>query len=260
MAKKDNNIWVYVIIAALFLFVVGGKQGWFQSVTNINNPGNTNPQIPLNPTTQLLTYNVEIAINPARVCVGDSPIGTIDSNIPNGVCTVFANTGSGYAFFLSAILDGSGKWSQSAPANTPGTAYLMAVCCDRQSNCRISNVVTLIVEMCSTPPPADGGEVYAATCDTKCRALGYDAGDGYAELTPNGCYSTNEPWWIYMELTGNKCCCLDAPDENPGGFPCTSIFNPVSQRTCDAGYCQGGMGCYFSAATLSTPARCVCGI
>lgn len=237
MAKKDTNWLPYILIACVLIY--GGYSGWFKSIINIG--GSTQSLAPAQPETEFLTYNVYVAFNPNTVCVGDSTTGSITSNIPNGVCSIFLNTGSGWNLLTNANLNAAGSYSASQVINTAGTARVRATCCDSQSNCKISNEATLTATFCSSPNPDSDGDGYTDTqeigagtdehnpydypgdpygdstqgeieCFHACQTAGYVDGWGFVD-SPGRCDSQ---WEVYLQSGSNGCCC----EVTTGGSGC----------------------------------------
>jgi hypothetical protein len=273
--NKFNPIWLLIVLAAVLVGAViyGGITGWFKlTISNVFNQ----PQAPLSPTTQFLTYNVEISLNPSTICVGDSTTGSIDSNIYNGLCTVYINTGEGYKFLMNANLDAQGKWSTTVPINSVGQAYFMAACTDGESNYRISNVVTLTSQMCadSNPPDGSGGQPPSGggyTCYDSDGTDNYhvvgNCQDSYHQAGFQD-YCSNSLVFDYYCDANNICqrhsqaCVL--PNICVGGIcqlpPCGYVGIPSSAEVCWNEACPTyGQTCNYYAATLTQPARCECG-
>lgn len=186
MAKKNSYGWL-IWLALAGILVYGGTHGWFKFSFNLNTQ-NTFQTVPTDPETQFYTYNVNLAVTPTTVCVGDSIQGIITSNIPNGVCSIFANTGSGWGVIQNVNLDASGYYGATVPVTGAGSGYYRAVCCDAQGNCRISNEVYVVSTFCNVPSVC--GDTYPQ-CNGEC------------------------PTGYICNLLSDHCVCLPVVSDNP---------------------------------------------
>lgn len=118
-----------------------------------NLPGGT-PLAPLNPEKEYYTYTVSQNIIPNPVCVGDTITASINTNIPNGVCSIFIDPGTGFVLLGNVYLDASGNFSTTETMTAPGVATFRTICCDADGNCRIANDITLVVTTAIPPCPA----------------------------------------------------------------------------------------------------------
>jgi hypothetical protein len=85
---------------------------------------------------------------------------------------------------------------------------------------------------------------YPDACSATTQAVEYYCQDSLCKYTTKNCA-------VYETCISGIC--------RP--MPCLSIPNPSSQADCEQGVCEyTGMGCYFSPATLSIPAHCICGV
>ena len=268
MKKSNYQMWVIIIwisVAVAILFY-GGTQGWFNNLTQ--NTFYSNVPNPNEVITQYLQYSAELTINPRTICVDDWVTGSLNTNIPNGVCSVFTHTPTTqWTFLKSAMLDNSGKYSENQQVHSAGTAYFIAVCCDRQSNCRITNTETLTVNVCdgddSNPEPSgydcvdsDGGKVTTTSgnCQDSFHQMGYM--DNCLSLTGlREYYCDSQNICQYEDVTCQTgWVCISGACRQP---ECGGIPLPSSQNSCSAGHCSSGT-CTFFPATLSTIARCGC--
>lgn len=271
--KKDNtsSLIIVGVIVIVVVLIYGGKQGWFtglisigSSDVNVNMPENTNPD---NFNNQYAPYNVVLSFLPVSICSGQSTTGSIDSNIGNGICSIFIKTSFNptWQLFNTVTLNPSGDYSASQVVNTVGTANFAAICCDYQKNCRISNVATLIVDLCNNPTPTPdtsncfdsdyGRDIYTlGICESEITMTGVQ--DTCASLT-----SVYEKFCDYDGTCGSEAIncptgwfCINGICSQPA---CSGIIYPTSQASCDVGYCSSG-GCMFHPATLTTQAYCSC--
>jgi len=134
------------------------------------NPINPITPLPAEVKTEYLTYNVNLDISPNSICSGGLTTGTIASNIPLGLCSVFEDSSGTYRLLMNANLNANGAYTQANRVYALGNANIQAVCCDRNGNCRISNVETLSVITCDS----DGDGIPDET-DTD------DDNDGYTD-------------------------------------------------------------------------------
>ena len=227
MKKSDKKtiLWVGIVTAIILIFVYGGNAGWFKSV--INQAPTTPP--PNNVPNQFQSYNVFLSFNPNPACTGNSVMGTIDSNIPNGVCTLFQML-DGWEVYDTFNLNANGDVSASQVISVPGTAQLQAVCCDASGNCKVSNSVSLVVRNCSVPPepePEVSDDVY---CDADCQSVGFASG---RDNTPS-CSGTEVAQ--YFGFDDVNCCCTpfggDAPATGGdyGGYPSCTAFKTAEGK------------------------------
>jgi hypothetical protein len=266
MAKKDNNMLVYVLIAALFIFVVAGKSGWFQSITNIGGSTGVNAVTPFpDRVTDYGTYSLTLGLAPTRICAGAQVTGSLSSNMPNAACTIFANPSNlGWAVIRNINLNPQGSYSESNPITSAGTAIFRAVCCDASNNCKASNAVTLIVDSCGPDSDGDGfsdteeigagtnehdpydypGDPYGEStqgeieCFHACQDAGYVDGWGFVD-SPGRC---EFDWETYLQTNSGGCCCEvtngdDVGDDNiadfcMNSFGMTHTFSDVTANEC----------------------------
>lgn len=148
--QKENLYWTLGLIF-IIVFIYGGTHGWFQGITNFFPPKQATPS-PGDTFTQDTRYTVTVSIIPSSICVGDRSIGSIDSNIPNGVCSIFYNPNSaGWIFYGNANLDNNGDFRTYSPVmTTSGSSIFAVICCDSSGNCKMSNQPSLNVRNCDT--------------------------------------------------------------------------------------------------------------
>jgi hypothetical protein len=151
MAK--DKTWIIILIIVIVL-VYGFSQGWLNFDFSTLNYQNTNPfsqnsvPNPSNLQNQYNSYQASLYFNPNIICVGDSSTRHIETNIPNGICIILIKNNGIWNNYKNINLDASGKYSESQFINTVGTSSFITVCCDNQTNCKISNGATLIVNNC----------------------------------------------------------------------------------------------------------------
>jgi hypothetical protein len=270
--SDDKTIYVILIIIGLVIFWYGGSHGWFNFNFNFGTP-----KVPSDPPNQYYTYSNTIDIQPRTICVGDSVTGTIQANIPNGICSVFINTGSGWEWLMNANLNANGFYTISQVMNTVGILNARAVCCDVEGNCRVSNVVGLTVlplssPQCSDAPDGqeDGGDGGLVCTDT-------DSGNDifHYGVCTDDTHSIQDNCQFSNMVNENWCqdgVCMGASVYCPEGYhcwegaciliqegerDCALITNPTSQSSCSSGICQFGVCTYFPATVYSI-ARCGC--
>jgi hypothetical protein len=109
-------------------------------------------QIPVEPTIINPEWNVDISFSKTTLCVGDTVTGFIDSNIANGFCRIFIDTGTGWKTDSDVALDSNGDYSEARTVRTVGAVTLMAICSDAElKTFARRNLVTLTIEMCANP-------------------------------------------------------------------------------------------------------------
>lgn len=150
-----------IILAVLLFFGLiwyGGTHGWFQSIINLNQ--NQSTPSPDDVESQYASYKNSLWFTPNTICKVDSTTGYLDTNIPNGVCTIFIMK-EGWDIWDSINLNSNGDYSQSGIIDVVGVAHFIAVCCDSKGNCKISNEATLTVNDCnSICSDTDGGKMF----------------------------------------------------------------------------------------------------
>ena len=252
---KDTIIVILVIALALALVYNIGIIGkptiiYLTNQTNIIDQTNiiTNQTtliqnnsftVPLNPEKEYYQYNINLVIAPNTICVGDTAAGSIRSNIPNGVCSIFTNTGTGFKIYKNVILNSNGYYSETNQMNTAGRIIFRAVCCDLNRNCKISGDAYLSVESCQdsdgdgipddedldddndgwsdeeelengTDPLDPNSHPGEYGCNADCIAKSYSNGRGPFESASSCDYPE-----VVEYLTGESgliCCC--SPNEN----------------------------------------------
>lgn len=272
MAKKGSNTLLIILVLGGIL-IFGGTQGWFKSITNSTVNNNQIPN-PSNVQNQFSSYQNGLWFSPTTICVGGSSTGNIDTNIPNGKCTIFINNNGVWNVMKSITLNANGGYSESQTVNVAGTATFNAVCCDSQQNCKISNQASLTVNDCSTPAPSSTPP--AGGCSDSDR---FDDSDlqptifGYCQssVTTTGiedvCASLTSVSEKYCG-TDNTCksqtisClpgwqCIEGQCRIPR---CVDVIFPTSQASCDIASSDESGPCIFAPATLTMPARCYLGV
>lgn len=257
-SEWGNEIWIVGAIILVALMLTSGG--------NVTNIFNQNPNAPLDPEIINSHYTLALDISPNRICVGDTAVGSIQSDISSGVCSIYYNPGTGFRLYKNVWLNANGDYSETSPPMTAvGVATFRAVCCDSDLNCKISNDETLAVEACDDGS-GDGGDGGFICTDTDGGMDIYNAGTctGSGGSVTDDCASqtyVNENWcqgeicWGASMLcpTGYHCwegeCILTQQ-------ACTSIWNP-SPTACAQGACQTGT-CVYVPATVYSIARCAC--
>lgn len=166
--KQTNYNWIMVAAIIGAIIIIGGNKGWFKSSTTYSVINVTNQySSSLNPNTfqeQYLTYTNVLSFNPNVVCQGSAATAGINTNIPNGQCTVFSNSNNKDWVVIDELkLNANGDFSENTMVDlAPGTLQLKAMCCDSQQNCKSSNTVTVNINDCPkvqfTCTDTDGGQ------------------------------------------------------------------------------------------------------
>jgi len=288
MKKKDktNMYWILGVVFIVVL-IIGGNAGWFKGL-NITNLLQAVTPLPDKIQPNNLGYVSNLRFSPTTLCIGQSSFGSLDTNIPNGICTVFTKTNNGAWIMLNNInLDGNGDYSSTSPPfNSAETISFVTTCCDGNGNCKISNEVTITVNNCNTDTDGDGipdstdtdddndgfsdaEEIQQGTdpldpndfpqttnCDSICTNLGYLGGrqvSSYSECNLGTEVPTTDNY-------GTNCCCTQSstpeppPEPPPNLLLCNGV--PVQEAVCserqDA--CASGYRCsadYFSNSICS---------
>lgn len=224
MAKKKfkldkNAIYVVIILVGLYIF---SQQKGLMSVTNIYQTQAA--QVPLNPEKILYSYNLDFSLTPLQMCAGQSIKGNLNSNMPNGICSVYYDDGvKGFVLFENVNLDGNGHYSESQIITMPSTYTFRIVCCDASNNCKSSNDVKARVFDCNNPNQDSDGDGYTdkieigegtdpfnsdshpslptdqSGIDCNAICVGYASGRGPVD-SPGRCN--------YPEIYVSPCCCF----------------------------------------------------
>lgn len=277
MKKKTKKIifWTILISSILILagvIVYGGLNswfsGWFQFTIKVPQPFTPTPD----KVKEYLSYSVYLTLNPSNMCVGQSSTGTINSNIFNGICSIFIQNSGSWTLYSNVNLNSNGYYSETQRVDTPGIASFQAVCCDSQDNCKISNQVTLTVRICDndgdgipddTDPDDDNDgysdeeEIEAGTdpldatshpsgtgCNAQCISKGFVSGRGPFE-SGSSCIGTEVIEYLAGE-SGLICCCL--PEAEPIiCYDSDSGLSPFEEQLKTAGTCTDSTGTYYDS-------------
>ena len=254
MAKDKNNK-MYWVIGIILLLIIGFNQGWFKDIFGKN-------VTPITPTPEKVvefqTYNVLLSFSPNPMCAGSSMTGSLDTNIPNGECTLFY-MGEGWTPYATFDLNANGDVSASRVIAVAGTVQFQAVCCDAQGNCKISNTVSLTVRICDTDGDgipdntdpdddndgfSDEEEIAAGTnpldpnshpggvsdpCPVYCRGLGSYSGGRFV-TSPGYCTAPE----ISKVLPPGYCCCM--PVQQQTTYTCGNDADTSCSGSCPTSY------------------------
>lgn len=271
MAKGNNDeIWKIIgIIALIFVIMWGYQNGKFGDIKNYFSTYNQIVPNPNNLPNEYTPYSVVINLVPTSICVGQTTTGSINSNIPNGVCSIFVKSGSGtWTFYSNANLDANGDYSAVSPILTIiGPINFVAVCCDAQGNCKMSNQLILNVNACGDndgdgipdnidPDDDNDGymdeeEIIAGTdpldpnshptsgCNAQCVLEGYTGGRG-PFVSGSECSYPEVIEYLSGE-SGLICCCT------PSSTICydsDSSLSPFEEQLKTLGYCSDSTASY----------------
>jgi len=140
-----------VVIAGMFIFANNSTSGSIDGGGGFWGGGGGGYS-PSNPPVIDSSYSAILDIVPEVICVGDSTMGSVMTNLPAGShCAIFVNAGAGWQFVYTANLDANGDARESRVMNTAGVLTLEALCYDHDGNGKISNTHMLVVNVC------DGG-------------------------------------------------------------------------------------------------------
>lgn len=250
MAKKKSNlnvpswlIWT-VVIGVGFLILRGhinNLLGWNlpslkdildgMIVFNVFNTADVPIDVPTDP-----DLTVSISLMPNNICVGESTLGRITSNIPNGICSIFWNAGSGTNLYKNVVLDSSGSWSESNTMSTAGTAIFQVACVSGGRHA-VSNQATLTVTSCATTTTVSspkwrccmvGREMKCTT--SWCNSIQTYNSEAACELQcgfPDFTTTTTVPGTTTTTIPGPPNCnqaCMDEVGSPWGGFP---VMDPM---------------------------------
>lgn len=294
MAKQQNNSNLLMWIVLIIVLIYGGKNGWFNfSFSLVNQGGGSDaPQTPLpdKVTPTPVSYNLRIDVSPSSICTGDLITGTITSNIYNGVCSIFSNTGAGYTLLTNANLNANGGYSQSSVISSAGTSTLVAVCCDANNNCKLSNTVTFTSRVCDCVDTdgqdnlkpgwvTSGGFNYYDDCAGNWAVTEYYCNNGvvtskvmacnpgyicYETRSGDYCKPTTTPPAICTDTDGGniltlKGTCTDADSSTTDLCPIGNFNSAISEGWCQdnvcigaSTYCPSGTTCYNGACISTT--------
>lgn len=272
MAKRDNTITyiilLVVIVAAGYLVYNAGILSGSTKLIDITQGAGGQAQSALDAPQTGYTYNINLWFNPSTVCVGDSTVGFITSNMPFGKCSIYGDSGTGQKLLLNVNLDANGAYSESSVMNSVGVADVVAMCCDANNNCKLSNHAILTVQMCAQPPPqqpqgqytcvdSDGMDNFHVTgnCQDSYHQAGFQdycsgqtAFDYYCDAS-NICQRHSKECYAPNICVGGVC-----------QLPPCGYVTPSSAEVCWNEACPVyGQTCNYIAATLIQPARCECG-
>lgn len=266
MSKTDNRALIVlgiILIGAAIYFGLGKV-----NISQIVQGGGSQPltSSPNDVTDEYSSYNILLMLNPNPLCAGNEITGTITSNIPNGVCSIWFNRGLGWTLFSNVNLDSSGYYQQRGVINATGAANFRAVCCDDEGRCKMSNSAALNVIICNNPPttkyycclamgvnacyeggcPPAGVEInrydtqaqcqancvnanndVTIYCDDICQDNGYDGGLPNPVTDSHDCTDIGKSAFASAETKWKWCCCYG--------------FDISCDNLCkNAGYASGG--------------------
>ena len=155
MAKKDNTSWIIAIVLITVL-IYGGNAGWFKSIVNITDITNNQETIALSPDNISTVFYIELDLEPNNICVGDETLGSIESNMPNAICSIYYNPGS-WTLYKNVMLNNEGEYNEIVTIDSAGTA-LFRVVCYLDGEYAISNDETLVVEVCDDGSEGDSSD------------------------------------------------------------------------------------------------------
>ena len=237
---SSTNIIILVLgIALIGVLIYGGYAGWFSSNITINS---TVPVNITNAPNASSTYFVSLRLIPNVTCVGEEVLGIIISNMPNGMCAIFSNSGKGFVFYKNVLLNSTGGYHEYTKVNTAGKVTFKAMCL-KDNQYQISNESVLKVNDCGTPE--EENETPVIDCNKLCVDEGYESGEDYEydAANPTLC---DDPEHEQVHFGNDTCCCKLKPEE-PEQLPynCTDSDNGINWTVwgfCEDSYHSAGFG------------------
>ena len=183
--KKNSVNWdaMWIIVTVFGMVILGsvlfygGGQGWFKSLTVIEN---TDLISYLDTPNHQIDYSCSLDISPGSIYVGDRTTGTIVGG-PNSLCQVFANDGTQWLKIYEGYTDANGVLVDTRNINTVGSFTFRAIC-DLNDNNRVDmdDCLTNPEELNVLPLPddgscseTDGGNVRTTPGITTSDGIGY---------------------------------------------------------------------------------------
>lgn len=250
MAKKKNSTLIVILLIGAIL-IYGGSQGGFDNIFTFIGGGTPAPITPppnnVQPT--LMSYTNVLSFSPNPACRGSSVTGSIDSNIPNGVCTLFI-MGAGWTPFATFNLNANGDVSDSRVITVAGTSQFQAVCCDANGNCKISNAVSLTVRVCDNDgdgnpddtDPDDDNDGYSDEDEIDAGTNLLDPDSHPTETEPIICYDSDISLIPFEEQLKFAGFCTDSSGTDSDycyegtdhliEYYCEPISSPPAERHC----------------------------
>jgi len=158
-----DSMWIFVSIFGILLiagiFFYGGNQGWFKSLSIIEDTDIVNY---LENPNHAIDTSCSLALSPGSIYVGDRTTGTIVDG-KNSFCQVFANDGIQWLKVYEGYTDANGVLVNTRTVSTVGS-YVFRAICDLNNNNRVdlddclTNPANLeVLPRPDDTPPADEG-------------------------------------------------------------------------------------------------------
>jgi len=263
MAKKNymNIFW-----AILALIIIAGGIYFIYEKVNQNNAGaiilsSATPIATPTPTPETIivqanNYNVGLYFSMTELCSGQSTQGHIDSNINNGMCTIYVKNAESWDIVGTLNLNPAGDFVETINFDNIGTFIYKTVCCDANQNCKMSGEANILVKDCQQQPVEQSG--YYTCCESSGVAGCYE-GACPAGTTLNGGYEI-------LSQCMNSCAASQPEIPQVGcydtdwdmGYPdyWTNAGTCYMNGVAHADVCDGNMLREYNCEPLNSPTQC----
>ena len=215
-------------------------------------------QIPPDPQAIDSSWNVQISFSDNNLCVGDTVTGTINTNINNGRCNIFIDTGTGPVFDSTITLDNNGDYFESRTMNAVGVANIFAVCTNSEMMLFArSSIETITTQMCADdnyycclamgvqscyysgcPPAGQRVQIYDTEAECIANCIPIEEPEGSCSDTDNG------------DFIFTYGVCTDASGPTADVCPNGDFSDYISEAYCGSTDCMGySTSCYAQLAS-----------